>query len=141
MARRQSARRPKTPIARTPGLAPLRTRTTRATGRPRRALYSAAFYADLGPAPTVPDVVQARLYWMRIVDLIDKEGAAWTRNERTSLRRLEKVWRARMLADDGRWLLVGTRPGRLTRALEEAVRPTPAVGWGAQFGILPVSKT
>lgn len=101
----------------------------------RRPMYSASFYADLGPAPTEPDLVRARLYWLRIIEVTDREDACWTRNERISLRRLERVWRRRMLGEDRRWMLVGTRAGRLEPALEEAVRPA-AAGWGEQFKIV-----
>jgi hypothetical protein len=105
--------------------------------RTRRA-YSAKFYAHLGPPPDVIDLPLARLYWMRIVDLIDRGG--WGRNERTVLRRLEARWRKRMLGDDHRWLMVGARAGRLDRGIEQVLRPTPAPGWGALDQLLEMAR-
>ena len=117
---------------------PLRVTVPRARHRSgRRPMYSAAFYADLPPRPELPDLAQARLYWLGIMRLLDDETKIYTRNERTALRRLREVWRRRAFGDDKRWLLAGTRPGRLERALEAAIRPPKAVGWGEGFSIAP----
>lgn len=101
----------------------------------RKPAYSSGFYADLPPRPETPDLVQARLYWMRICELLDDPTKMYKRNERTTLRRLKETWRRRAFGEDHRWLLVGGKPGRLERGLEAAVRPEPRPGWGEQFAI------
>jgi hypothetical protein len=89
-------------------------------------------YARLGPAPRHPDRQAAIDYHQRIVDELQADAARpaddperLTHTERTNLLRVEKRWRARAAGTDRRWLLVGTRSGRIARDLETATRPTP----------------
>lgn len=114
-------------MARRQTIVPKLGRPRRRPNRTRRA-YSSQFYAHLGPPPDRIDLPLARLYWMKIIDLIDRGG--WGRNERTVLRRLAERWRKRMLGEDHRWLLAGTKAGRLPRDIEQALRPAPLPGWG-----------
>lgn len=117
-------------------------RETKPKRRPhkRRAPYSSAFYADLPDPPVAGDLVQARLYWMRLCELIDDTSKVYARNERTCLRQLRDRWRRRAFGEDARWLLVGSKPGRLDRGVEAALRPAAAAGWGDKFEVPQASK-
>jgi hypothetical protein len=105
--------------------APLRTR--RHAPWTRRANGSAAFYAELGPTPSVPDLAAARAYHVRVLELVERGG--WTKIEMMNLKRLEKRWKRRAMGEDGRWLLVGEAGGRLSKEREAATGRTPSPHW------------
>ncbi len=90
----------------------------RAQGRPP---LRAAYWATIGPSPECEpgDVGTAQRFYAAIVRALD-EGP-WTHSERTALGSLEKKWRKRAYGEDPRFLVAGTRPGRLLRGLERRV--------------------
>lgn len=81
----------------------------------------AAYWAVIGPSPHCEpgDVATAQRFYAAIVRAVD-EGP-WTHSERTALGALEKKWRRRAYGEDPRFLVAGTRPGRLLRGLERRI--------------------
>lgn len=99
---------------------------------PRGAPFTRTFYQFLGEPPLEPDMDAARGYYAKIQQLVDRGN--WTRGEWAGLRRLERRWRARLDGQDRRWLLYGTRAGRLDRDVENALRPDPHPEWARPLG-------
>jgi hypothetical protein len=81
----------------------------------------AAYWAVIGPSPECEpgDLATAQRFYAAIVRAVD-EGP-WTHSERTALGALEKKWRRRAYGEDPRFLIAGTRPGRLLRGLERRI--------------------
>jgi hypothetical protein len=95
----------------------------RARPTPRRAPYRDLLTAE----PTAHTIDAARAYHDGVVALLtDGPRDGWTKADMASLYRLERRWRRRADGDDARWLLVGSKPGRLSPAVEKALRPTAA---------------
>lgn len=90
--------------------------------RRRRRQALAAYWEILGPAPTcLPgDLMAAAIFHRKVASCVERGG--WTHNEQTALVELEKKWRKRARGEDARFVLVGNRPGRLSRHLERRVR-------------------
>jgi hypothetical protein len=89
------------------------------TGKERAV--QAAFRGELGPMPVCApgDVHQAGVYWRRVVRLLERR---WSHSDTVQLRRLERKWRERMQGKDARFMVAGTRAGRLTRPVEQTLR-------------------
>lgn len=81
----------------------------------------AAFWALTGPAPecAAGDTVTASVFYRRVLAAIEQGG--WTHSERSALYDLEQKWGARARGDDPRFMLAGTRSGRLPRTVERTI--------------------
>lgn len=93
-------------------------------------------YDELPPAPTDGDIVKAQHYHGLIMELLHRDDvtarddpARLTRAERANLQRLDYKWLARATGADRRWAVVGSKPGRLPRAMEASLRPAPHPEW------------
>jgi hypothetical protein len=94
-----------------------------------RANGTAPFYAGLPAPPTTPDLPAAVAYHAALTDRLDTLGPTLSRVDLTNLRRLERKWRRRCAGDDHRWLVAGTRPGRLPRIVEGSYQGRPDPAW------------
>lgn len=89
---------------------------------------SARYYAELPPEPTAPfTVAKAETMLESIMALLQR--GEWTRQEYGNLSRLARRWRHRAEGKDPRWLITGTRAGRLPAVVEKAIQPEPDPLW------------
>jgi len=88
---------------------------------------SAPFYTDLPAAPTTSDRAAARIYLDAIERLLDADdlARALSHQHRSNLTRLARRWQRRCAGLDTRWMIGGTRPGRLPKELEIKREPHP----------------
>jgi hypothetical protein len=99
----------------------------------RAEVGTARYYAYLPARPDRPFTREkAGAYLDAILALLARDGPPgqptalpWTRSEEKNLYRLARVWRHRAAGRDARWLLVGSRGGRLAAPIEQALQ-TPA---------------
>lgn len=87
-----------------------------------RAPGRAAYWAFTGPAPecTPGDTLTAQRFYRKVLAAIEQGG--WTRSERAALYDLEKKWGPRARGTDPRFMIAGTKGGRLDAAAEERIR-------------------
>lgn len=73
-----------------------------------------AFWPDVGPPPACgPGEIEiARGYLWKIRRALDRGG--WSHSEYVYLWGLEKTWARRASGEDGRFMIAGTKAGRLT---------------------------
>lgn len=89
----------------------------------------------LPPKPTSNAPADAAAFHAEIVKLLkmdatytDSAGRLFTRSDRANLQRLERRWKKRAAGKDARWNVVGAKPGRAFRELEDQYRvPVPIV--------------
>ncbi len=101
----------------------LRVRGAR-VGRPRNADRplrdrKGAYWPLLGLPPVLApgDRAGARGFIARLQRV--REAGGWSHSDRTYLAELERIWQRRADGEDLRFMVAGTRPGRLPRDVEQ----------------------
>jgi len=86
----------------------------------------ASFWHEIGPAPLCrpADFDTAKLFLRRVLEMLDRGG--WPKVEYITLRRLAVKWGRRARGEDFRFVLAGTAPGRLPKALDADVKAVRA---------------
>lgn len=95
---------------------------------------TARYHADLPPRPLPPCTLEQAAQYLETIMGVLRAGPStgpprWTRSEEKNLYRLIRVWRYRADGRDPRWLLVGSRGGRLSAAVEKALQPPADPAW------------
>lgn len=82
----------------------------------------APYWPLIGPAPHCePGDTRTAMVFLRKLDAAIERGG-WTNSERAALYDLRAKWAPRALGTDPRFMLVGTMPGRLPKALEAKIK-------------------
>ncbi len=94
------------------------THTAGHAGRPFGLTPRACYFAELGDSPSLEagDRAGAKRFLMRLEVVIDRGG--WSTSERNRLYRLRDKWQRRAAGTDPRFMIAGTKPGRLSAEQE-----------------------
>lgn len=105
---------------------------------------SARYYVHLPPEPSPPFTPAKAEHMLETIMALIQDPPetirAWTRQELANLYRLARRWRHRAEGIDSRWLVAGTRPGRLPAFVEKAIQPDADPAWTGADDETPDSK-